>query len=543
MTLLIRGAQLVDGTGAEAREADVLLANGVVAAVGDRGSLHAGDADRTVDADGLVLAPGFIDVHSHADSAPFLDQVDVSKISQGVTSEVIGNCGLSLAPCPPGRRAEISELIGRLFPSLPFDWDTVAALYDRTDAAGYTVNTVPLVGHHTLRAAAMGVDDREPTPAELQHMRNGLAAALDAGAFGLSSGLIYPPGMFSSTDELVTLARDLPPGRVYATHMRGEGLQLPASVDEAIAVAERAGCRLQVSHLKAAGHDAWGTVREALTRLDRAHDQGTVSHHDVYPYEANSTMLTSCLPPWFQDGGNAGLMQRLRDPDALRRAEQELQHNDGTWENWVAGSGWSNVLLASTANHANEGLTLDHVAELRGGTPFEALVDVLIENELTATMSVFAMCAEDVEAVLAHPRALIGSDGTPPGTGGKPHPRLYGTFTRVLARHVRESSLLTLPEAVAKMTSRPAAAFGIADRGTVRVGAAADIVLFDPDVVADRATFVDPVRLSAGIELVVVNGTVGFEQGASTGVRAGRRLRPPDSPAVDAPGPASGSRQ
>lgn len=524
-SLLIQDAALIDGTGADERPADVLIVGAKIAMLADRGALSGTEADRTVDAAGLVLAPGFIDAHSHADSAPFLEDLDVSKISQGVTTEVIGNCGFSLAPCPPERGTEIREMCGRLFPPVPYDWSTVAELYDSTDAAGYTVNTVPLVGHHTLRLAAMGAQDRAPSEAERDLMAAGLRAALDAGAFGLSSGLIYPPGMFADVDELVALARELPRDGVYTTHVRGEGRQLPDSIAEAIAVAERAGCRLQISHLKAAGRDAWGTVREALAQLDRAHARGVDVRHDVYPYEANSTMLISCLPPWFHDGGYEGTMHRLRDPAALRRAERELRHNDGTWENWVAGSGWSSVLLAATADHTFEGLTLDQVAATRGGTPFEALVDVLIENDLKATMSVFAMCDEDVESVLRHPRTIIGSDGLPPGNGGRPHPRLYGTFTRVLARHVRERRTLGLPEAIAKMTSRTAAAFGLDGRGVIEVGAAADVVLFDRETVADRATFHDPVQLSEGIELVVVNGVVGFAGGRPTGVRAGRRLR------------------
>ncbi|MFE4174032.1 amidohydrolase family protein [Streptomyces sp. NPDC056909] len=529
-SLLIRGSRLFDGTGTAERPADVLLVEGVIAAVAAPGTLSRVAADRVVDADGLALAPGFIDAHSHADSVPFLPGIDASKISQGVTTEVVGNCGFSLAPHPADRSSEIQEMCGRLFPSLPYDWSTTAELYERTDQAGYTVNTVPLVGHHTLRAAVMGIDDRAPYPAETAEMSAHLRAAISAGAFGLSSGLIYAPGVFATVDELAALAAGLPAGGVYATHLRGEGPRLLDGVAEAIAVAERVGCRLQVSHLKAAGKDAWGSVVPAMELMDLAWKRGVDVHHDVYPYEANSTMLMSCLPPWFQDGGHEATVRRLRDPSALARAEGELARDDGTWENWVGGSGWPNVMIASTANHEFEGLTLDRVAELRGTTPFQALVDVLVANDLRATMSVFAMCEEDVEAVLRHPRALVGSDGLPPGQGGKPHPRLYGTFTRVLARHVREKHTLSLPEAIAKMTSRTAKVFGIEERGVVRPGAAADVVLFDPDRVQDKATFLEPTRVSEGIEMVLVGGVVGWERGEATGVRGGRRLRPGAEP-------------
>ncbi|MER6442333.1 D-aminoacylase [Streptomyces sp. NPDC001185] len=524
-SLLIKNCRLLDGTGAAERPADVLVSGKMIAAVADAGSLVGRGVDRVVDAEGLVVAPGFIDAHSHADSAPFLPEPDVSKISQGVTTEIVGNCGFSLAPHPGDRSEEIQDMCGRLFPGLSFSWETTQEFYRATDAAGYTVNAVPLAGHHTIRAAAMGMDDRAPSPAESARMRAYLADALAAGAFGLSSGLIYAPGVYATVDELAGLAATLPEDAVYTTHLRGEGLTLLDGVEEALTVAERVGCRLQISHLKAAGKDAWGSVGPAMELMDLAVGRGVEVHHDVYPYVANSTMLLSCLPPWFQDGGHEATMRRLRDPAALARAEAELSRNDASWENWVGGSGWSRVLIAATADHQDEGLSLDEAAARRGTTPFQALVDTLLRNELRATMCVFAMREEDVEAVLLHPRALVGSDGLPPGTGGKPHPRLYGTFTRVLARYVRDKELLSLPEAVAKMTSRTARAFGLEGRGVIGPGAAADIVLFDPDRVRDKATFLEPAQLSEGIEMVVVNGVVGYEQGEVTGVRAGRRLR------------------
>lgn len=524
-SLLVRGARLIDGTGSDERPADVAVVDGVITEIGAPATLARSEVDRVIDAAGLVLASGLIDAHSHDDAVPMMEEIDLSKISQGVTTEVVGNCGFSLAPCPEPRRSEIAALCGRLFPELPFDWATFPELFARIDAAGSVLNVVSLAGHHLLRAAAMGLDDRRPTPAELDHMRNDLRAALVAGASGLSSGLIYPPGMFASTDELASLAAVLSPQHVYATHIRGEGRQLMSSIDEAIAVARQAHTRLQVSHLKAAGRQAWGTVPAALDRMDAAYDSGILVHHDVYPYTANSTMLASCLPPWFHDGGHAHTMARLRDPAALRRARDEVLRDDGSWENWVAGSGWSNVLVASTEDHQFEGVTLDRVAYALGTSEFDALVHLLLVNDLKATMSVFAMSEADVVAALIHPRAIVGSDGLPPGHGGKPHPRSYGTFTRVLGHYVRDAGCLSLSEAIAKMTSRAAAVFGLHDRGVLAVGAAADLVLFDPDTVSDTATFLEPTQLSRGIELVVVNGTVNFEKGKATGARPGRRLR------------------
>jgi N-acyl-D-amino-acid deacylase len=523
-SLLLRGVSLVDGTGADARPADVLLAGSTVAGIASAGAIPRGDAERIVDADGLVLAPGFIDAHSHADCAPLLDGVDVSKISQGVTSEVVGNCGFSLAPCPPERRTAISTVCGRLFPPLTYDWATVADLLDRTDSRGYVTNTLPLVGHHAVRTAVLGTASRAPDAAELGRMQTEVSKALAAGAGGLSTGLIYPPGMYSDVDELAALASVLSPQHTYATHLRGEGTRLLESIAEALEVARRAHCRLQVSHLKAAGREAWGSVGLAMQLMDSAFDRGLQVHHDVYPYEANSTLLASCLPPWFHDGGHEATLERLRDPDALARAEREIEHDDGSWDNWVAGSGWDRILIAEAADQRDEGRTIDRIARARHRTPFQVLVDLLLAGGLRSWMCVFAMSPEDVQAVLLHPRGCIGSDGAPPGKDGKPHPRLFGTFTRVLRHYVRESASMSLPEAVAKMTSLPAAAFGLRDRGVVAVGKAADVVLFDARHVADNATFVEPARLSTGIELVVINGSVVFEHGRPSGVRAGRRL-------------------
>ncbi len=524
-TTLIRGATVIDGTGAPATASDVLLAEGKIAVTAKRGQLR--EADRVVDADGLVLAPGFIDAHSHADNAPLLAGTDVAKLSQGVTTEVVGNCGFAPAPCPPDRRTEIERLCGRLYPAFSCDWSTVDEWYATADTRGYPTNVVPLAGHQPIRAAVLGMADRRPTADELARMKAELSAALDAGAAGLSSGLIYPPGVYGDVDELAALATALPPGAVYATHLRNEGGRLLEAVGEAIEVARRAGCRLQVSHLKAAGRPAWGSVPKALRLMDEAWNEGIRVHHDVYPYEANSTLLSACLPPWFHDGGHAATLDRLRDPGALRRAEHDIETDDGTWENWVAGSGWDRVLVASARDTGAEGHTLTELAERTRRRPFEVLTDLLVASELTAWMSVFAMSPADVTDALLHPRALVGSDGAPPGGSGKPHPRGFGTFTRVLAHYVRETGLLSWEEAIAKMTSRTAAAFGLTGRGVITAGAAADLVLFDPATVADRATFTDPTRSSAGIELVVLNGRTAFEAGEATGPRAGYRLRHP----------------
>ncbi len=515
--LLIRGGQVADGTGTPLWDADVLLERGMIGAVAPPGQLST-SGRRVLDVTGEVLAPGFIDAHSHADNAPLLTEDDTTKVLQGVTTEVVGNCGFSLAPVATARRDELGRLLERLFPPLELGWATGAELFEHLDRRGAVTNWAPLVGHNTLRVAAAGTHDRPLSHEEWTVAERLLDEALEAGAFGLSSGLIYPPGMFAATEELVTLARRMPAGRIYATHMRNEGPQLLQSIDEAIDIGRRAGCRIQISHLKAVGSASWGRVETALARLDAARAAGLSAGQDAYPYEATSTMLTTVLPSWFQDGGPAATLERLGDQRALDRARAQLSADQDVV--------WDAITVASTASHAHEGLSLPQLAEQIGADPFDALVYVLREERLRVSMVRFAMSEADIETVLAHPHTMIGSDGLPPGVGGRPHPRLFGTFPRVLGRYVRERGLFSLPEAIARMTSLPADGFGLLGRGRIAPGNVADIVLFDPAAVAEGGDYSDPVHPPVGIGTVIQSGHVVVRNGRWLGVRRGRRLSP-----------------
>jgi N-acyl-D-amino-acid deacylase len=523
---LIRGAQVADGGGGPLEPRDILLAGGRIAAVAPPSADGTTDSE-IIDATGLVVAPGFIDVHSHADNAPLLAWDDTSKILQGVTTEVVGNCGFSLAPVDPAREELLAGFTGQIFPPLPWGWHGFADLLTATDSRGYVTNYVPLVGHGTLRLAVLGMADRPPDAGELERMGRLLDEALEAGAFGMSSGLIYPPGMFSATDELITLARRLPGSRVYATHMRGEGAHLLDSIDEAVQVGGKAGCRVEVSHLKAAGQPSWGRVGEALERLDRARRDGVAVTQDAYPYDRSSTMLAACLPPWFQVGGGAAVLARLGDPGVLARARTEIEDGSAGWESHVAGAGYDGILVSSTASHEFEGQTLTEIAGQRDGEPFDALVHVLRAERLRVSMVTASMSEADVEMVLSHPSTIIGSDGLPPGVGGRPHPRLYGTFPRILGRYVRDRGILDLPSAIARMTALPAKAFGITGRGRIAPGTVADLVAFDPDRVADACDYRDPVRTPAGIAWVMQAGRFAVRDGRWLGSRHGARLEPP----------------
>lgn len=522
---LVLNATVVDGTGAQPQPRDVLVVDDRIVRVSAPGTENR-DGHEVLDASGLVVSPGFIDVHSHADNAPFLAADDTSKILQGVTTEVVGNCGFSLAPVAADRLEVMQAYSRRLFPPLPWDWASFGEFLQATDAAGYVTNYAPLVGHHAIRVAVLGMDDRAPTANEQKQMEQLVDEAMADGAFGLSSGLIYPPGLFAATEEVIGLANRLPDGRPYVTHMRNESTGLLDSLHETMAIGVEGSCAVHVSHLKAAGRNNWGTMTQALAVIQRARGDGMTVTQDIYPYTAGSTMLTAALPPWFQEGGNASVLARLENPRDLDRLRANLQVDDGSWENVVMSAGWDGLVVSSTASHEFEGMTLQQIATTRREEPFDALVRVLKQEELQASMVMHMMHEDDLETALADPVTMIGSDGLPPGAGGKPHPRMYGTFPRVLARYARERGSLTMAEAVRRMTSLPAQTFGLHDRGVIAPDMSADLVCFSPDEIADQATYDDPAQSPHGITWVMQNGNLVVHNGAYIGQRGGRRLTP-----------------
>jgi len=524
--VVIRGGNIADGSIGPLKEVDVVVTDGKVTALEPRGAVP-DSFGYTVNAHGLVVSPGFIDTHSHADNAPLLASDDCSKIQQGVTTEVVGNCGKSLAPVGLGHEAELGELLERLFPKMELGWHSWPELLAVLDSRGYVTNYVPLIGHGTLRLSVLGMEDRAPDPEEFKRMVAGLEAALEAGVFGFSTGLVYAPGMFSATQELCDLASVLPERGIYATHIRGEGRNLLASIREAIRVGQSGRGRVQISHLKAMGKNNWGLVQPALQELNAARERGLQIHQDVYPYTAGSTMLAACFPPWFHVGGGEAMLRRLNDSAALGRAREEIE-GDGTgaWESHVAAAGYDGIRIATTATHRCEGETLGEIGRRDKVSPFEAMVTILKSEKLRVSMVVFAMCEEDIEQVLRDPATTVGSDGLPPGTGGNPHPRLFGTFPRVLGEYVRTRRVLGLTEAVAMMTSRPADAFGLRHIGRIAPGYAADLVAFDPGEIGHRGDYTTPSIPPDGIAWVMQAGSLTVEKGQWLGVRQGRRLQP-----------------
>ena len=505
--VVLTGGLVVDGTGQPGRLADVDVVGGQVAQIAPAGSLRHADADLVEDASGLVVCPGFIDPHSHSDESPLQVPDDTSKILQGITTEIVGNCGTSPDPRPHGG---------------------FQGLYERLDDAGYVTNYCPLVGHGRVREAVMGMRAGRPDAEQARQMARMLDDAMQAGAWGLSSGLIYPPGIFSDSDEMVALAKRLPEGRVYATHMRDEGRNLRESIAEALDVARRAGVRVQISHLKAAGVPYWGSVGAALAQLDDARREGVDVHQDVYPYDASSTTLLACLPPWFQEGGADAVMRRLHDAGCRARARRDVEDDDGSWENMIAGEGYDRIQVASAASPEHEGATLAGLASRLGVDPFDVVVQLLVESRLTATIVDFSMDEADMLQVLAHPDTSVCTDGDPDHLVGKPHPRLYGSFPRVLGRYVRQRRILGLEAAVRKMTSLTADVFGLTSRGRLHPGHVADVVVLDPDTIMDRGTYSQPRVPPQGIHLVMQGGRAVVRDGQWLGVRRGRRLVPGD---------------
>ncbi len=537
---MLSGGRLVDGTGAGARLADVLVSGGRVTAIEPPGPPRPGWT--TLPVAGLVVAPGFIDVHSHADASPFLAADDVSKLSQGVTTEVVGNCGFSLAPRAPGGGSWERQFQARLFPETRWSGHSFEALQGAADRRGYVTNMAPLVGHGALRAAVLGEHDRAPSPAELRAMRQLLAESLTAGAFGLSSGLIYPPSMFGAPDELQALCAVLPPRAVYATHMRDEGRGVLDAIREALAVARAAGCELEISHHKVSGRHNWGRSRETLAELARGRDEGVRVDQDAYPYCASSTMLSVLLPPEWMRGDEGAIRARLRDPVAVAELETHIGDDRDRWESHVRACGWDGIRIAATPSHGWEGRSLAEVAAELAVSPTAALAQVLAEEGLRVQAILWSMDEDDVLRVLADRHTMIGSDGLPVGFGGRPHPRLWGTFPRVLSHYVRERRLLSMEAAVHKMTGLPARKFGLTGRGVVAVGAVADLTVFAPDTVRDRADFDDGTRPPEGIRWVLLAGAVALRDGVPVPGRMGQRLRPDWAgagpvPAQDAAGP------
>jgi N-acyl-D-amino-acid deacylase len=483
--LIIRNANIIDGTGAPARSGAVAIRDGRIATVGD----VSGGATREIDAAGHAVAPGFIDVHAHDDAAVIHHPQMDFKIMQGVTTDVVGNCGAGVAPANDAFRGFFARGFGGILGEADLPWSTTAQYFDAVEAAHPACNVTAYAPHGVIRSNVMGMDRREPTDAELDAMRELLDEAMRAGAIGMSTGLVYPPGTFARTPELIELAKvTAKHGGIYTSHIRNESEHLIEAIDEALTIGEQSGCPVQISHHKSAGNP--GGTKTSLPHIAAARARGIDVTVDVYPYVASSSSLAAM----FRIG------------------------RDETFERTPA--------IIASVKYNKEQYEGRYVADIARDLDLpigDTVRRILQEEEDSPSVIMFIMDEDDVRRVAADPYAMAGSDGLP--TGGKPHPRLYGTMAAMIQKYVRETPVMALEEAVRKMTSLPAAKHRIHERGVLREGWHADVVVFDAEAIADVATYAEPRQYPAGIDYVIVNGEISAERGTQTGARAGRMLR------------------
>jgi N-acyl-D-amino-acid deacylase len=506
-----------------------------VGVVGERvvalGDLGQREAHRAINVSGLFVTPGFIDIHAHSDLALLVDGRAASKVRQGVTTEVSGQCGFSAAPLAGQARGELEVWAARF--GVEPSWHSLTEYLEAIEGEGIALNFGTLVGHANLRYAVMGGANRPSTSSEREAMGCMLSQALEEGAFGLSSGLSYAPCAYADLSELVALAQVMAAhGGLYASHIRNEGLRLEAALGEAMKVGRSSGVPVQISHLKLASRAHWGQAGEVLARLDAARAEGLDLNWDQYPYTAAATTLDAVVPPPFHAGGTAVLLQRLQKKQERARIAQTLRADtDSDWENMALDPGWDAIMLSFHPTRPDlVGRTIAQIAAEEGSDALQTALDLILETGAQVECVIYCMDEGDVATILSHPCTMIGTDAEAlaadgPLSAGMPHPRTYGTFPRVLARHVREKRLLTWEQAIHKMTGLPAARLSLCDRGVVREGAYADLVVIDRAIIADTATYAEPHRYPEGIHHVLVNGLFVVYEGRQTEQRPGRALR------------------
>lgn len=526
--VLVRGCEVIDGTGAARFRADVAVSAGRVAGVGDDAGTRVGPGARVIDASGLVLAPGFIDMHAHSDLAVLTDERHLAKTMQGVTLEVLGQDGLSYAPNDERTLKQLRRQLAGWNgdpDGLSWDWTTVGGYLDRIDR-GSAVNAAYLVPQGTLRIMCVGNDDRPASGAELDAMRELLAEGLRQGALGMSSGLTYTPGMYADTAELVELCRVVTEyGGYYSPHHRSYGAGALEAYEEMIHVAELSGCPVHLTHATLNYPINRGKAQQLLDLVDAAIARGVDVTLDTYPYLPGSTTLAALLPSWAASGGPDALAARLRDPQARAQMTSDLEVTGSDGCNGVPVD-WETIQISGvrdTANGAAVGLSVAEAARRAGRVPAQFCFDLLLADDLGPQCLMHVGNEENVRAIMRHPAHLVGSDGLL--AGERPHPRAYGAFARYLARYVREEGNLKLEECVAKMTGRAARRLGLEDRGRVAEGLVADLVVFNAETVEDRSNFSEPRRTAAGIAYVLVNGEIAVDGGVRTQALAGRSVR------------------
>ncbi|MBM6915757.1 D-aminoacylase [Gemmiger formicilis] len=533
MKKLIINGTVVDGTGKPGYKANVLVEDDKIAAIGD---IQPAEGMEVIDAAGLVVAPGFIDTHSHSD-LKILEEPEVApKVMQGITTEILGQDGISMAPLPveyisPWRK----NLAGLDGDSDNINWEfkNTEGYLAMIDAVKPGLNECYLVPHGNIRMEAMGLENRQPNEEELEKMRQITRREMEAGAVGLSTGLIYMPCAYSESKEIIEMCKVVAEyDGIFVIHQRSEADTILDSMEEVIRIGRESGVKIHYSHFKVCGKKNWDKIDKVIELLEKAEAEGIRVSFDQYPYVAGSTMLGVILPPWVHDGGTNKVIERLHDPELRKKMVYDIEHGIPGWDNFVEFAGLDGIFVTSVKTQKNQdavGLSLTELGKLRGKDPYEATFDLLMEEENAVGMVDFYGTEEHVQLFMKRPEMNACTDGL---LGGKPHPRVYGAFPRILGKYVREDKALTLEEAVYKMTRKPATTFNMEGRGEIKVGNYADITIFNPDTVIDKGTFTDPVQFPEGIEYVLVNGGVTVTNGKHTGNRSGVVLRQKDKKVV-----------
>lgn len=531
--VIIRNGRIIDGSGNPWVSGDVAIRGNRIAVIGhvDPGA----HARRVIDATGLVISPGFIDMLGQSEIALLIDNRSLSKLSQGITTEITGEGG-SIAPQNKNTLASLQPEIEQQF-HLKIDWTTLAGYFERLEKNGTPLNIGTYVGAGQVREAVIGDEDRVPTPAELEEMRSLVAEAMQQGAFGLSTALIYPPGHYAKTEELIELAKVAGQyGGIYATHMRSEGQTEVAAINEALRIGREGHLAVEIFHLKVVGKARWGSMPKIVEMIQSARDSGQDVSADMYPYVAGGTALASSLPPWVADGGTEKLLQRLHDPALREKIKKEMATEHPTWENLYLGSGGaSGVLISGIVNpdlKKYDGQTLAQVAATQNKAPLDALFGLVIDDKARTGAIYFIANEDDLKFGLQQPWTSLCLDADELSLDGPlfephTHPRAFGSMPRFLGHYVRDQHLLPLEQGIRKMTSLPAQREHLVDRGLLKAGFFADITIFDPATIRDRATYQNPAQLSEGIKYVFVNGQLEYEDGHLTGTKAGAVLHGP----------------
>lgn len=524
--IILSNGLIVDGSASAGFAGDLAIKDGRISAIGD---LKHESAKRRIDCHGLVVAPGFIDCHCHSEISLIVDPSAPSKVYQGVTTEILGNCGWSTFPLAGANALAFREQASPIFghPGIDWDWHDLDGYFDRVFERGAAVNVGTLAGHGALRAAVMGLEQRAPTPTELASMKSLLHRSMEQGALGLSSGLCYVPGVYADSAELVVLAAIASSyGGIYATHMRDQVDGLLQSIEESIDVATRAEAPLLISHHKTCGHRNFGKARLSLGRLDEARQHGLTTYSDMYPYLAGSTTLSMLFPPWVLSGGRDAMMARLASQEDRVRIKHDWAHGIPGWENRIAALGWQNISISYLKHRDRQGyvgMTVADAARQAEQDVCEFVFDLMLSEQCEVGQIMQNSCEEDLRRVLTHPNSMIGSDGL--DVGDHPHPRQYGTFPKVLGELVREKGWMTLEEGIFKMTGATAQTFKLGEIGLLKQGYRADVTVFDPARVQAHATYENPRQFASGVQWVFVSGQATLADGKATGELAGRAIR------------------